>query len=61
MEAEFRNLEEKIKTLILRVRELEQERDRLKTSIDELERRRESSAAKVADILDRLGKNPSET
>ncbi|MBN2378874.1 hypothetical protein JXM67_03630 [candidate division WOR-3 bacterium] len=54
MDAEFKQLEEKIKALIQRVRELEAERDRQAAEIDELQHLRIAAAARLTGILNRL-------
>jgi peptidoglycan hydrolase CwlO-like protein len=54
MEAEFKQLEKKIKLLIQRVRELETERDKLQAEIGELEQLRVAAARRIDGILDRL-------
>jgi len=54
MEAEFRDLERRVRGLIQRVRELEAERSRLEVKISELERLRETAAARLNGILERL-------
>ncbi|MBA7611964.1 hypothetical protein ES703_19197 [subsurface metagenome] len=54
MEAEFKQLEERIGRLIQRVRELEAEREQLQARIGELEKLQEAAAAHITGILDRL-------
>jgi len=54
MEAEFKQLEERIGRLIQRVRELEAEREQVQVRISELEALREAAAAHITGILDRL-------
>lgn len=54
MEAEFTELGKKIKSLIQRVRELEEECARLGTRIDELEELKNAAAERITGLLDRL-------
>lgn len=54
MEVEFKQLEKKIARLIQRVRELEKERVKLQTEINELEQLQETAARRIDGILDRL-------
>ena len=56
MEAEFKQLEEKIKILIQRVRELETERTRLAADIHDLECLRAVAAERITGIITRLEK-----
>ena len=47
-------LEERIKALINRVRELEKERDRLQAEIRELDSIRETAVTRITGLLDKL-------
>jgi FtsZ-binding cell division protein ZapB len=59
MEAEFKQLDEKINILIQRVRDLAKERDALQTRISKLEQLQEAAARRITGILDRL-EDPNE-
>jgi peptidoglycan hydrolase CwlO-like protein len=54
MQAELKQLEEKIHMLISRVRELENERDRLQAEIRKLDSIRETAAIRITGLLDKL-------
>jgi len=54
MEAEYKELSEKVSELIQRVRDLEKERTKLAAEIDELQRLRRTAAQRLTGILNRL-------
>ncbi|NLI97154.1 hypothetical protein GX441_00655 [bacterium] len=54
METEFTRLENAVRVLIQRVRELEKEKARLEAEIGDLERLRKKASERLALILERL-------
>jgi len=54
MEAEYKELSEKVSELIQRVRDLEKERTKLAAEIDELQRLRRTATQRLTGILNRL-------